>query len=253
MRKRTTFITWIILLSLLLAACSSAAATGETDTTVQTSGTPIPGTDTAAGELPESMQLVLGTLQLADSDTPITSEQAAVLLPLWKAVRSLGNSDTAAQAEIDALYVQIRGTLSEEQIAAIEEMELTPQTMMAISEELGIDTGFGSREEMTPAMQATMDALRASGEWAGGPGEGGEPPEGFEPPSSGGMRGGGEMPGGGGMAGGGDMPPGDVTGFSPEQLETAQASGATNRTMNNTINSMWLDALISILEEIAAQ
>lgn len=247
MKKTTTLITLILILLLALTACSGAtAASTEAATTVDASGTPMPGTAAAGGELPESMQLVLGTLSLAESDTPLTAEQAAALLPLWKAVRSLGESDTAAQAEIDALYTQIRGTLSEEQLAAIEAMSFTRESMATISQQLGIDTGFGGMGNASPEMQATVEALRASGQMPeGGPGglEGGAPPDAGSRPS------GSDMPAGG-IPGGG-MPGGSME-MDPSAMATAQASGVNPPALNNTISGPWLEALIAMLQEIAA-
>ena len=249
MKKTTTLITLILVLLLALTACSGAtAASTEAATTADASGTPMPGTAAAGGELPESMQLVLGTLSLAESDTPLTAEQAAALLPLWKAVRSLGESDTAAQAEIDALYTQIHGTLSEEQLAAIEAMPFTRESMATISQQLGIDTGFGGMGNASPEMQATVEALRASGQMPeGGPGfflEGGAPPDAGSRPSGGDMPAGG-IPGGGGMPGGGME-------MDPSAMATAQASGVNPPALNNTISGPWLDALITMLEGIAS-
>ena len=91
------------------------------------------------------MHLLLGILSLADSDTPLTVEQATAMLPLWKAVRSLGESDTTAQAEIDALYTQIRGTLTEEQLTAIDGMHFNMESMASLAEELGLDMQFRRR------------------------------------------------------------------------------------------------------------
>ena len=69
------------------------------------------------------------------------------------------------------------------------------------------------------------------------------------------IQGGGDLPSGGveiqggpGMGGGRMF--GDATGLTPEQMATAQASGVNLPTLNNTINSVWLDALINLLEGI---
>jgi len=255
MKKITFLFILLLLLSLALFACGGSNATDEAST-VEVSGTPMPG-----GGVSDSMRLVLGILSLADSNTPLTTEQAAAMLPLWKAVRSLGDSDTAAQAEIDALYTQIHGTLTDEQLQAIDAMALDGQSMASLAESLGIDTGFaggfgGIRGTASPEMQATMQALRESGQRPQFD-ENFTPPEGaqtFE------FRGGGDAPSGGvviegGPGGGGGMRffGGDGTGLSQEQLATAQASGAMNLpVLRNTISGPWLEALISQLESIAA-
>lgn len=247
--KKLPFLTPIfLLLALALTACGGTATSIESTTDV--SGTPGPGTDAAAGTLPEGMQLLIGIASLADSDTPLTAEQAATILPLWKAVRSLGESDTAAQVEIDALYTQIRGTLTEEQIAVAD--TVTAESMTTASQELGIDMGFGGRAADSPEAQATFEALRASGQMPSFE-EGFEPPEGFEVPEGAErpeIPSGGDMPFGGGMAGGGGFPGGD-TGMDPSLMATQRASGMNMPALNNTINTAWLDAIITMLEGIA--
>ena len=255
MKKITILLSLLFLLTLTLSACAGSTATQAT-TSVEASGTPMPSQG-----LSDSMYLLLGILSLADSDTPLTVEQATAMLPLWKAVRSLGESDTTAQAEIDAVYTQIHGTLTEEQLTAIETMNLSMESMASLAEDLGLDMQFvGPRNSnASPEMQATMQSLRESGqnpqfEQGSAPPEGMELPEGvpsFE------IQGGGDVPSGGveiqgGTGMGGGRMFGDATGLTPEQMATAQASGVNLPTLNNTINSVWLDALISVLEGIVA-
>ena len=262
MKKTTLLITILFLLSLALSACGGANTASESS--AEASGTPMPG----AG-LSDSMHLLLGILSLGDSEAPLSAEQATAMLPLWKAVRSLGESDTAAQAEIEALYTQVRGTLSEEQLELIDGMQFSMESMNSLAAELGLDMQFagGGRGDMTPEMQATMQALRESGQMPQFE-EGAEPPEGFEFRSDGEIPEGaprfdvqgGDMPSGGvvieggpGMGGGGGGQFfGDTTGLTPEQIATAQASGANLPGLTNTISSVWLEALISMLEAIVA-
>ena len=236
MTKKSTLIFTIVLM-LLLTACGSQSTA--TDTVTTASGTPVPGSG-----MGESMQLVIGVLSLADSDTPLTAEQAAAMLPLWKAVRSLGESDTAAQAEIDALYTQIRGTLTAEQLIAIDAMTLDGQSMASLAEALGINPGVsagfggGMRGTTDPELQATRQALRESAALP----EGFTPPEGVVPGSGEGF--------GGGMGGGRML--GEGSGLTPEQMATAQASGARPPEITNTVSGPWLEALIVMLEGIVA-
>jgi len=258
MKQTTILLTLLTLLALLalgLTACGGSSSTSEA-ASVEASGTPMPGQG-----LSDSMQLLLGILSLADSDTPLTIEQANAMLPLWKAVRSLGESDTTAQTEIDALYTQIRGTLTEEQLTAIDGMSLNMESMASLAEELGLDMQVigGRGSNASPEMQATMQALRESGQMPQFE-EGAVPPEGMELPEGGGVleiRPAGDMPSGGvviqgGESMGGGTMYGDGTGLTPEQLATAQASGVNPPVLRNTISSVWLDALISMLEGIVA-
>jgi hypothetical protein len=255
MKKTNLLLALLLLLTLALSGCGGSSATSEA-ASVEVSGTPMPGQG-----LSDSMRLLLGILSLADSETPLTAEQANAMLPLWKAVRSLGESDTAAQTEIDALYTQIRSILTDEQLTAIDNMALSMESMASLAEELGLEMQFvgGRGSNASPEMQATMQALRESGQMPQFE-EGVAPPEGMILQEGGGVleiRPGGDMPSGGvviegGPGTGGGRMFGDASGLTPEQMATAQASGANLPALNNTINSVWLDALISMLEGIAA-
>jgi len=159
----------------------------------------------------------------------IDSQQAAELLPLWKVLLSLTDSDTAAQAEVDAVFASIQDSMTSEQMAAIENMELTMADMAKVMEILGIETGFGGRfGEITPEMQATIEAMRESGEG---------PPEGF----GGGQGFGGGMGPGGGMGSSGE-------GISPEMRETAIAGRGSNLGRGFGINTPLLEGVITFLE-----
>ncbi len=221
--KKTILILLSLLLVLTLAACGtngseSNATPGEAESTNRVFETPL------------EMQLMLGTVKLDETEYPIDAEQAAKLLPLWKALRSLASSETAAQVELDAVIASIQDEMTVEQMEAIEAMDLTMQDFADVAEILGIETGFGGRfGEMTPEMQATMEAARESGE--GRPGGFG-PGEDF----------------GGGMGPGGGLGPGGAEGFTPEMRETAMAErgGSFNRGFG--INSALLDGVIAFLE-----
>ena len=128
--KKTTIILVSLILILVLAACGETVnETGVGTEGVDTSKSDTPGitneevesstSDTQAGTSEDAagdtsgtatslnsdyenalsvpMQLVLGTLMLEDTELSVDSNQAAQLLPLWKAARSLGSSDTAAR------------------------------------------------------------------------------------------------------------------------------------------------------------
>lgn len=262
MKKILFLLILLFLLSLALIAC------GGTSTTEETAGVEILGTPMPGGGLSDSMRLVLGILSLADSDIPLTTEQATAMLPLWKAVRSLGESDTAAQAELDALYTQIRGTLTAEQLDAIDTMSLDMQSMASLAEKWGLDMGFaagfgsGMRGTASPELQATRQAMRESGQMPQFD-ENFTPPEGMDFPEGAPrleFRSGGDAPSGGvviegGPDGGGGMQffGGDGSGLTPEQMATAQASGVVNLpALRNTISGPWLEVLISQLESIAS-
>ena len=110
----------------------------------------------------DAMLLALGTFKLEDTDQAVTAAQAKNLLPLWKAVKSIGASDTAAQAEIDALYRQIKESMTSEQWKAIQAMNLTMQDAQTIMAQVG-------------AMETTSSSSSSSSNDSFGPPGGGDP------------------------------------------------------------------------------
>jgi len=247
MKKIFLLIGFLFLITLVIGACGSSAdqtdmeSSGDTSPAVsEVEGTPAPGDESFRlglneGETPLAMKLSLGSFKLEQTDYPIGEDQAGELLPLWKALRSLSESETAASEEIEAVLNQIQDTMTTEQLTAIESMELTMQDLGAIAEEMGLDIagGFGGRfGDLTSEQQATMEAARESGQFPGrGPGGG----LGF--------------PGGG--PGGGPGPEGGIPGggeFSPEAQETAIAERGGLRGANLGVNPFILEAIIEFLE-----
>lgn len=188
----------LVLTVLSLSACSAAqSALSQPDATSEDtiSGN---GSGSSQGnyEMPLIMQLALGSIKLDESSYPIEAQQAAELLPLWKAYRSLSQSDTAATQELEGLVNQIQRSMTAEQIQAIKDMNLSMQDMAVVSQMLGIETGFGGRMSSgDPSQRATAQAS-----WGGemGPPEGGMPMDGGGPPD----------------------------GFNAQAMQTAQASGS---------------------------
>jgi hypothetical protein len=183
--------------------------------------------------LPVEMQLAVGSLALDGSENAIDAEEASELLPLWKAISSLSQSDSVAAEEIQAVFNQIEVTMTPEQVEAIAAMQLTREDMTQLAEEMGINFGGGAGRfgELTPEMQATIEAARESGEF----------PQGGFP--AGGGPGGGGLPGGGFSGGGG--PGGELT---PEQQATAQARRASGGGASIAVPPMVAEAVIEYLE-----
>jgi hypothetical protein len=236
MKKRTIILVSLILI-LVLAACGETVnETGVRTEGVDTSTSDTPGITTEEAESSTSelksdyenalsvpMQLVLGTLMLEDTDLSVDSNQAAQLLPLWKAARSLGSSDTAAAEEVGAVYNQIEETMTPEQITAIAAMQLRREDMFEVVHELGLTFGGGGGD-FTPEMREMVQAARTSGQ---------EHPGGF-----------GGGPGGGGGQGGGA----GGAGLSPEQRETAIAERGGTRGAASGVNPAFFEAIITLLE-----
>jgi hypothetical protein len=184
------------------------------------------------GALPVQTQLIVGTLQLEESETAVTREQAAVLIPLWKAVRSLSSSDTAAQAELEALMDQVQETMTAEQLQAIAAMQLTQEDLFGVMQELGI--GPVGAEGGDQVFQ--FDGGQASGEGqasGGGPPEGfvfeGGPPEGFQ----------------GGGPGGGQLFTQDL---DPDQVATLEAQRGSGGGIGARAGQFLIEPLLEMLE-----
>ena len=178
-----------------------------------------------AGALPATTQLVVGTFKLEDGDLAVDAQQAAELLPLWKAYLTLSRSDSAVEVELETLVVQIQETMTPEQTRAIETMQLTGEDMAALIQELGITAvGAGQSAEGRASRSSGTQGRFASG---------GGPPGGFE---------------GGFPGGAGGMPAG-----VPGMTQGGQASGVTSGTqqaagMRMAALSPLIEALIKLLE-----
>ena len=239
--KKLSLWSTVLILILVLTACNSSS--NQAASTTSTSGT-----NSAQGttRLSEVNKLLVGSLRLEDTDQTVSAEEAAQLLPLWQAYRALSNSDTAAEAEVDALIKQIQSTMTSGQIQAIEAMSLTSQDMMDLMQAAG-----GPMARGTPNPQSTPGFEISGGVFPqGGPpaGEGGGPPSG----STGGFQGGRAFPGGGEIVIQGSGPEGDAMIIQgtpdPSMQATAQARFSTQASQVNTI---LLDVLIQQLQEKA--
>jgi len=175
--------------------------------------------------LPATLQLALGTLKLeADSDLALTSEQAETLLPLWQQVVSLAQAASQnsqppqnpqdGQSELQTAFEAVQAAMTDEQLAAIKEIEWSSDELAALAETYGID--------LPTDLLATPDAGAMATMQAGGPG--GQPPQGT--PGAGGPGGG--MPGAGGPGGG---PGGGQGGPQGGPVGTPMAPGGSSSGM----------------------
>jgi len=190
--------------------------------------------------------LLVGSLKLEDTDQAVSTDEAAKLLPLWQAYRSLSTSQTAAEAEVEALLNQIQSTMTSDQVQAIKAMNLTSTDMMNLMQSIG--TGMGPRGTPNPQSTPGFDL-------PGGGFPSGSPPSGSAGGPTGNMPSGGAMPGGdaGRVIVGGDA--GRATGLGggpmlqgtqdPSIQATAQSRFSTQA---NQVNSFLLDVLITKLE-----
>ena len=245
----TTIASLIIIL--VLSACGgsneAASSAGENNesSSVERSGAdssleadPGPGIgEDFRDAMPISSQLGFGTLLLEDSEYAVDVEQAAQLLPLWKAARSLNESETVAEAELEAVFNQIEDTMTSEQLSTISEMQLTGEEMTQLMEDFNLSFGFGGAgfENLTPEQQATAQAARESGERLPGSGFAG-----------GGLPGGGRGQGQGGQGI-------EIGNLTPEQQATAEARRAERGGIGARFALVFVDPLIELLEERATE
>lgn len=222
MKKKVSLIIVSLLLVLVLAACGGdgAAETAVSNTT--TSDSPRLTADYKDALLVQS-QLAVGTLQLEQTDLAVDETEAAALLPLWRALQSLGSSDTTAEAELTAVLNQIQNTMTPEQISAIAAMALTQESLTALIEDgtLSLGRGAGGGNSTSSA-------------------SGFAPPGGLPPGALGGGSGGGP---GGGMGGGMGGGQGQAD-MSEDDLATRQAARESGTFQNQAMTG----AVVRLLE-----
>lgn len=251
-RKNALLITLVSSISIVLVACSGGSNQSSASTGADTSSVSQGNTD-----LSEVNKLLVGSLKLQDTDLVITADEATTLLPLWQAYRSLSSSQTAAEAEVEALLKQIQSSMTAEQMQKIEGMNLTTADLMSLMQSMG--GGFGPQgtpnPQGTPGYDIPPDAIFQ-------PGDG--PPEGFSGSGNGGSSGGSRPnpPSGGGfiVGGGPSGDAGSATGLGngpvtqdtpdPSMQATAQARFSTQASRVNTI---LLDVLINKLQTLTSQ
>lgn len=232
MRKIKCFPLLLILMLLVLSACSGTSAAteadtgnGATDSIDAISGTPAADRISGAGfEMDEVSQLIFGSLLLDETENAITAEQAQAMLPLWQLYQTMASEDTTAPEELNAIIQQISRLFAEEQLSAIAEMDFSnPMEMMA-------DLDLGS---LPGTMEGDVVMERPEGV------EG--LPEGFE----------GGNPGGGGQVWSeGPVIVGSSEDFDPELLSTLQAERQGGS--GNMQTMIFIPAVIEYLEGLIA-
>lgn len=211
------FFPWLaalLVLSLLLTACSSNKTSASSSTGSSSS------TGTSNQPLSQAAQLLVGTLKLEGTPNAVDAKEAADLLPLWQAYSQLTKSDSAAQAEIDGLVTQIQGTMTPDQVHAITSMKLTQQDALTTMGTLGFAPSSSNNSSATSSTpQASFNAN--GGGFAGGVGG---------PP-----------------AGGGDAGAGGFAGGVPGQASSTQV--ASSPAQAKGIPPALLNALLELLQK----
>jgi hypothetical protein len=202
MKTRTISLFVIVsIAAILLSACNGGAA----------------AIVSANSGLSAATRLAVGTLKLEGTDNAVNADEAGELLTLWEAYQSLSSSDTTSQVELEALVKQIEGTMTSEQVSAIDDMELTDQS---VSE--AVQTLAGSIDISIPASTPDTSAMSQAAPQGGSPGG---------------------MPGGAG----GDGVMNEINSGMSDQ-STPAVTEATSNTANTQVNQMLLNALIQLLK-----
>jgi hypothetical protein len=238
--KRNRVCMTLLVLSLVLAACGSSTTSTTTGTGAATASASTAAP--AQGTLSPAAEDILGIFKLEGTNLAVDATQAAALLPLWQAYRSLLKSGTAAPAELEAVQTQIGDALTAKQQDAIGAMNLTPQDMFAMAEQLGVAQAASTNGSDSGSNRP----FSFSGGGPGGAPSGGAPPSGGGSNRSGG-GGGGFVPPPGGMQGG------EAGGFDPSLMMqgTPQAGQPSRSGQGDRFSLALLDPLIELLKERA--
>ncbi len=230
MKKKLVLLLSIIAI-LTVSACNAVGTTNGNATQTTTAG---------SDQLPTLSKLVVGTYKLIDSSTPVTQTQAKELVILWKAYKELQTRDTKAQQEVTDLLSQINSSLSTDQIAAIDGMNLSARDVMSLVQELGVSASTTTTKTGSSSSSSSSGSSRSSGGATGGFPGGGMPPD---------------MAAGGGPGLDGGFGAGGSTSATPSASTraTMQARRADSGAQTATMALLLIDPLITKLESIANQ
>lgn len=152
-----TLKTFVIVLSLavMAAACGGAPAPAQ----------PVAAPTASSGGLVEDYpdalsvrnQLAFGTLRLEGTANAVTAAEAARLLPLWQALKTLTASSTSATEEVAAVQNQISAAMTPAQISAIASLKLTNAMLQAYYVEIGVSVASTPEPGVTPQSSSLKD------------------------------------------------------------------------------------------------
>jgi len=151
--KTLKTLTIALSLAILVAACGGAATPA-----ASTVGTNAGGlTEDYADALSVRNQLAYGTLRLEGTANAVTAAQAAKLLPLWQALKTLAASSTSATEEVTAVQNQISAAMTPAQISAIAGLKLTNAMLQAYYVETGVSAASTPEPGVTPQSGSLKD------------------------------------------------------------------------------------------------
>lgn len=248
MIKKGFIISTIILLMVVTSACSglsslpiigSAAKTSNQGAQAGQNGqngqNGQQGFQFDPAKMPVDQKLAVGILKLEGTSLAVTPAQAKILLPLWTALKALSTNNNTTTDEINALFQQMQGSLTPDQVAAIQKMTWQQSDLQTLAQQYGVQfaQGGGDFGNLTPEQRATAVARFRANDGAAGNGGG---------TVRGG--GGGAFFGGGGFGGGG-------AGANGQVRSTPNPAFAARRSLGG-LNRVFADAVIKLLTQKSA-
>jgi hypothetical protein len=221
-----------LIVILVLSACTGAPISSSRSSTQTVTN--------ETNQLPTLPKLVVGTYKLIGSSTPITQTQAQQLVILWKAYKELQTRDSKAKKEVTDLLAQINSSLTTEQNAAIEAMNLSTRDVISMVQELGINSNTAINNGTGPSSSSSSSrsGTRSGGATGGFPGG---PPQDFV------------FSAGPGQDGGFSRNSNTAATPSASMRATIQARRAESGAQTATMALLLIDPLITKLESIANQ
>jgi hypothetical protein len=162
MSRKIFFSCVLILLLVLVSACSSLAASA---------GLAVNGTSATAEAAKSAVtnNLGIGILLLEGSEVQVSVDQASSMLLLWKGVKLLTSDKNASVLELAALYEQIQENLTAEQIASIGEISYTQQDVDLVMQKYAGDSITAASVKKTTSSSSSNSSFGGPG-GPGGPG-----------------------------------------------------------------------------------
>lgn len=145
----------VLILAVVVAGCGGAATPTPAPAAAPASASGL--TEDYADALSVRNQLAYGTLRLEGTANAVTAAQAAKLLPLWQALKTLAASSTSATEEVTAVQNQISAAMTPAQISAIAGLKLTNAMLQAYYVEIGVSEVKTPEPGVTPQSSSLKD------------------------------------------------------------------------------------------------
>ncbi len=242
MSKKTLYVIVVLPVIFILAACASLKIPGASAQAAQPSQSARQGGfNVDPTKMSVDQKLAIGILKMEGTPQAITAPEAQQLLPLWKALKTLSTSNNTSPDEVTALYKQIEGVMTPDQVQTIQKMTWTQTDLRNLAQQNGIQFaqgGFGGTQD--PSARATRIAqFQAQGGGNGG--------NGARTGGNGGFVGG----GGGGFGGGGGGFGGAGGGQGGTNAQRTPQPGGQGRRAVGGLNLIFINPVINLLQQRA--